>query len=395
MATALAKKAPALAKTKPGKAAPAKTKAKAAPKPKADPKWVAEGQVVEFLGYSNETESPTYEAGARLVIVGLEKNADNITVLNTVPEDQYEAYQEDPESEDVTGDQVLVSEVKKAEKLAEDPYKFEVIHVGKMDELLAEANNDPLAAFTTLTGSIQEAFFYQGGLATELYANRKFQEYGDFEDETDGDKVKYGTGWDKFAREQLNMDGRKALGAIKVYRRFSALPGFDPDTIASLGWVKLDIMANSVTEDNVAELIDRAESTSTQEFREVIRTEYVADRESQGTARQSAAKIKKVAFNFKLYEDAGEGVKVVFDEAKKSTGITDENQLLERIVMEWARDHLTESVFSRANSAIVKAQKALKKGGHDISELVKRKAELDQYLAGDEGEEEGEAEGEE
>jgi hypothetical protein len=205
MATALAKKAPALAKTKPGKAAPAKTKAKAAPKPKADPKWVAEGQVVEFLGYSNETESPTYEAGARLVIVGLEKNADNITVLNTVPEDQYEAYQEDPESEDVTGDQVLVSEVKKAEKLAEDPYKFEVIHVGKMDELLAEANNDdPLAAYhgpgpARNPGSL---LLPRRSRGRTLRRTASSKSTATTRTTTDGDKVKYGTGWDKFCREQ-------------------------------------------------------------------------------------------------------------------------------------------------------------------------------------------------
>lgn len=385
MATALAKKAPALAKTKPGKATPAK--AKAAPKPKADPKWVAEGQVVEFIEYANKTDSPTYEPGARLVIVGLEKNPDGATVLNTVPEDQYEAYQADPESDEVNGDQVLVTEVKKAEKLPEDPYAITVVHVGKMDQLLAENGNDPLQAFEALAENINEAFFYQGGFITELYANRKFMEYGDYEDEKEGDKVKYGTGWDKFCRDNLNMDGRKAHGAMKVYRRFSALPDFDPDTIADLGWVKLDIMANSVTADNVKELIERAEATSTQDFREVIRTEYVQDRESQGTARQSAPKVKRVALNFRLYEDAGEGVKVVFEEAKKSTGITDENQLLERIVMEWARDHLSESLFQKANNAIIRQQKALKKQGHDITDLVKRKAELDQYLAGEEGEE--------
>lgn len=392
MATALKKAAPALAKTKPGKAAPAvKGKAAAAakaPKPKADPKWVAEGGLVEFVAYSQATENPVFEAGQRLTIVSLEKTQDGQTIMNCVPESDYEAYQANPEDENITGDQLFVSDVKKAEKLPEDPYAISVIHVGKVDELLTAAGEDPLVAFNTLAEAIQEAFFYQGGFICELYANRKFREYGDYEDEAEGDKVKHGSGWNKFAQEQLGMDGRKAHAAMQVYRRFSAIEGFDPDTLADLGWVKLQIMANSVNAENVEELIEKAKETPTTEFREVIRTEYASDREAAGTARQSAPKIKRVAFSFKLYEDSGDGVKIVFDEAKKSTGINDDNQLLERIVMEWARDHLGDTVFGRARKAISKAQQTLKKAGHDVAELVKRTNDLDQYLAGAEEEEE-------
>ena len=385
MATALAKKttlAKPSGKAKPGKAAP-----KAAAKPKADPKWVVAGQVVEFVKYSTANDDPTFSEGDRLVIASLEKKDGN-TILNCVAESDYEAFQADPEDENVIGDQLFVSDVKKAEKLPDDPYKFDITHVGRLDEILAENNGDPLAAWTSLNEDIQTSFFYQGGFITELYANKKFKEYGDYEDEVDGDKVKHGSGWGKFCQEMLNMDGRKAHASMQVYRQFSAIPDFDPDTIATgVGWVKLQIMANSVNADNVEELVEKAKEISTSDFREVIRTEYATDREAQGTARQSAPKTKKTTFNFKLFEDAGEGVALVFAEAKKETGLTDDNQLLERIVMEWARDHLGDGMFAKARQAINKVQKRLKKEGHDVTELLERSAALDAYLASNEEEE--------
>lgn len=385
MAKALAKKGGTLAKggAKPGKASAPKAKAEKAPNFK-------EGQSLEFLGYTNANDEPVYQPGDRIVFISTEKNSDNQFVLNTVKEADYEAYKADPEDEDVAGDQVFPAEVKKAEKLAVDPYAFQLVHVGKLDEILEQNDNDPLAAYTATREAAEESFFYMGGFIAELYKDRKFREYGDYEDETDGDKVKHGTGWAKFARDQLDMDARKAHASMQVYRRFSAIPGFDPATIGAgsgLGWVKLQLMANTVTADNVEELIERAKDTPVEEFREVIRTEYVADREAQGTARQSAPKVKRVAFNFKLFEDQGEGVKLVFDTAKKETGITDENQLLERIVMEWARDHLSEAAFGKARSAKKRKLRDLKKAGHDVDDLMKSDQELDLALSGEEEEE--------
>ena len=393
MATSLTK--PGLAKPAPktlGKAAakPAlapkgKGAAKAETKPK-EPKYT-DGQSVEFLGYKQPNDAPLFEVGARLAIVSQAKGKDGATILTCVAESDYNAYVSNPEDENIMAEELTADEVKKAEKLVVNPEHFEITHVGRLDELLEENNGDPLEAYTSLQGSVEESFFYMGGFATLLYKDGKFREYGDYQDDVVDGKVKSLSGWGKFAKEMLGMDGRKASAAIQVYRQFSAIPNFDPATIGKVGWVKLQVMSNTVNENNVDELLEKAEATPVAEFRSMIKTDYVTDRESNGTARTAgsgAVKIKRTKFTFALFEDQAEGVVIAFEALKKQFGFNDD-QLFEACVMTFARDNLAETVVSKARNAQRNAIKRLAKAGVDKDTIASRQEDshrIDALLAG-------------
>lgn len=374
---------------KPGKAAAAK---KAPPGPS-----FKEGQEVEFLGYADASnDSPVFEPGNRLTITAKKKDDDNKTIYEAVKSEDYTAYQSDPDS--VEGDQVLPSEIKKAEKAVVDPYAIEVKAVGKLEEVLAEHGDDPLAAAQAMQEEAAENMFYFGGLVAQLYANKSFQEYGDYQDEVVDGKTKYGTGWDKFCRAELNLNGRDAQRYINIYQKFSGIDGLDWAGITKnkkIGFVKLDAMARVVTQENVTELLDKAVEVNVEDFKNVIKTDYV----TEGEARQggSGPKVKRLKVNYQLFEDQAEGVNYVLEAAAKALGLDDPNQVFEVIVMQWGATYLTDSAMAKARAAKRKVHKTLKAQGVDVSKLLEADSKLEEFLVEDEddGAEAGEGEGSE
>lgn len=377
---------PKLAGAKPGKAKAAAGKAKAAPGPS-----YKEGQEVEFVAYADASnENPVFEAGDRLTITKKTKDDNGTTVFEAVKTEDYESYKADPDS--VEGDQVLASEIKKAEKVAADPYAIEVKSVGRIDEVLAEHGDDPLEAAQAMQEEAAENLFLFGGLVAKLYKDGAFREYGEYADTVVDEKVKYGTGWDRFCQEQLNMGGRDALRHVNIYQRFSGidLPWAEISRDKKIGYVKLDAMAKVVNKDNAQELIEKAKETNVEEFKAVIKTDYVAE----GEARTSAPKVKRLSINYKLFEDQAEGVAYVLKEAKKALGMDDDNQVFEAIVMQWGAAFLTDTAMNKARAAKRKVHKALKGQGIDISKLLEADSKLEEILVVEDGEGDNTGEGE-
>ena len=400
MALKVAKKpsaAPVVAtgKSKPGKAsAPAAGKTAGA---KSAGPGFKEGQTVEFVGYSNaEQENPVFQPGDVLYLLKKDKDEDNKTLFEAVKFEDKEAYEADNDS--VNGDQVMPSELKKIDKPPVDPYAMDVKHVGRMDEVLEANGGDPLAAAQALQEDAAENLFLFGGLCAQLYAGQKFREYGDYADDMDGDKVKSGSGWEKFCQDQLNMGGRDCQRHITIYQKFS---GIDVDwgSISRnkrIGYVKLERMAKVVTNDNVQELLGKAEDLNVADFKSEITENYVSAGEGGG-ARTAGPKIKKIFIKAAFFEDQAAGVQYVLDAAGKQLGMEGEeklNQLLETIIMQWAAQNLTEAQVGKATAAKRKILKRYKADGIDAKTIQERNADsaaLEQAISTEEGDESAEA----
>lgn len=373
------------APTKGGKPAKAKVeKVKAAP-------ILKNGTVGEFLAYqNNRTETPMFEKGERIVVVGHEKDADKNVHYTCIKEGDYAAYKQNAEDENVNGDQLFAAEFKVLENEKVDEYALTVPDTERLTELLAENENDALATAKALIESANESYFYLGGCLAKLYAGQTFRDAGEkgaYNDEIGKDKepVK-GTGWDKFCRENFDMGGRKALGLISIYRSFSVLPDIDLDEISrnpKIGWVKLEQMATVVKPDNVAELLEQAQENNVEDFRALIKSDYQAVGRGAAQAGGASAKIKRTSFGFKLFEDAGAAVQFIIAQAQKQYGYGDDaNMAFEHIMTEWANDHLSETAAKKVLTERRRVIKELGDQGVDVANRKQAMADLTARIEG-------------
>lgn len=366
-------------------------------KPKAEPRVTyKKGDEVIFNGYSDGRggDDPTFEKGDRLTIVDAPVvDEEKRVVLACVKAEDYEAYVDDEDS--VNGDELFASEVEKAPKEAVDPY-HELASALKSDDNLQAfikgEGGDPLTAAVAAQEAVAQNMFMLGGCLALLYADQKFREYDKkkyADDRKDDDTVIPNSGWEKFCRDNFDMNGRKGLSAISIYRAFNRLGDeLDLDEIATdrkIGWVKLGAMANHITKDNASELIERARSESVTDFRESIRTEYT---DGGGEAGSAAPKVRRTTLKVVFYEDTAAQVEAIINAAKKQIGSEDLGTVLEYIVLDWAHNALDEKDNKKASSERKKKLTELKKSGVDTSE---RKKAYDNLLAKVEGGDDDEA----
>ena len=382
---------------KPNKALPKPAAAKKQKDPNAN---IKAGDAIEFTGYVDREDdfTPMFDVGERLVVTEKQKDAEaGLTFFAAVREADYEAYKADPDA--VDGDQIFSTEFKKAEKLPEDPFAIAVVEDAGLNEILEANDGDPLAAAKQLQEDVARGTFYLGGALQVLYANRAYLKYGEgekggnpYEDDTDeAGNVKKQSGWDKFCRENFNENGRKCYDLIANYRTYVQL--LSEEEIADIaadkkiGYVKLAAARNSVTQENVHEVIELARETSVSEFRESIKTDYASG--EGGAARTgggSGSKVKRTRIQLAFFEDQAAGVDLVIAAAKKEFAVEDLNQVFERIIMEWAAQNLGETTFKKARAEKKKVLRGLKSAGVDTSARVEEDAALEGWLARNEGE---------
>lgn len=352
---------PAPAATKPAAAKPAKAPAKPA-------KPFQAGELVIFKGYTKppaEGEA-LFTPDQELAVVSERLNEGNEQVIACVPASQYHQFLQDENS--VNGEEILTKEVKRTGKMVEQP--FELVLVGDMPTILAEGV-DPREAAVQLYSTAEQSFFYLGGVLSKLYKEKDTEGASLFTHYKNGAGKSYEDsreGFIAFVNDNLGSQiggWSKINYHMSIYEAFSALPNAET-IIASLpqvGWWKASLLSGYVTEANAQELVKIASEQSYDKLNETLKTKFTTEGSTNARGKSvSRTIIKKVEFGFKLFEDHADGVTMVLAAAKKQTGITDDSQLFEHIVMEWASDHLSEAK-NKAEAAASKKRAALIKAG--------------------------------
>lgn len=361
-------------KAAPAKAAPkaaAKEKAKKVAAKPAEKKVKATSEIValeantfvKFTGYVNETpeEEQLFQKGDTLYIVNVHAASDDQPIMyDCIKGKDVSAYKENPEAENIEGQQLAVQEVQavSGRALAEANESFLPIpSVGDLDQIIEDAGGDLVAASQNVFGQIEQSFFYLGGILAKLKREGSYltENGGDYE----GDDA-----WNEFCTDNFQFSGAKGGDLARLYTTFAAIPDFDPSLMNDIGWSKVREIQRFVTEDNYQELLEDARSLTRSELKTQLTTKYVDEtgRTPSGAVASrpgGSNAIKTLSLTFKLVEDAATAVNLALDEAIKVYGVNSHAEALERIIVAWAEEHVSSATKQKKISAkISKATKA-------------------------------------
>jgi hypothetical protein len=356
----------------PAKSAAKKTASKAVSKPKAPAKpqkAFEPGELVEFRGYAQppkEGQTPTFKEGTELAVVGL-VTQDGIQLVTCVATKDFDKYTADPNDESVDGENYAPVELKRLNRKVEEAYHLPM--VGEMGALMKDGD-DPLEVATTLYNNANKAFFYFGGVLARLLKERNESGAPLYTNYKNDKKKTYAN--DKDGLRQFLADHfgeefgiRKAEAHVAIYERVSSLA--DAEThiakLPEVGWWKVSMIANYLTDANATKLLEVAAAQNEDDLRETLKTKYTTEGKNAQNKSASRATVKKTRYEFVLFENQGVGIDYIFKQAKSQTKITDDNDLFEHIVTEWANDHLGDNgdVANRAKALVEKATKTLEK----------------------------------
>ncbi|MBP5469424.1 MAG: hypothetical protein J6Z11_09285, partial [Candidatus Riflebacteria bacterium] len=124
--------------------------------------------------------------------------------------------------------------------------------------------------------------------------------------------------------------GRKGFYLKDIYIRYTSIPDFNFEKIKQIGWSKAALLASSVEEGNVDELVEEAKTTSIRELKEKLQASNV----------EAGLRNKQITFTFKLFADQAEIVRNAITQVQQDFGYENPNQAFEHIITEWAEEHL-------------------------------------------------------
>ena len=359
------------------KAKPAATKAKAAPKgkapakgkpkatkaaaaPKAVETLLEVGSFVKFKGYANEVDADeiAFAEGDVLYIAEVDTEGD-ATLYSCIPAHEVAEFLENGD-ENVNGGQVAPSEVTEIKGGALDKVREQympIAMVGRMEELLDEHGGNAIELADALNEEIQQSYFYLGGaLAQVLKSGSYLTENGG---EYDGDEA-----FNDFCQDHFGFKASKGRQLARIYSTFSALPGFDPEDLAGIGWSIAGKLEKYVTPDNVDEVLEAAkEDGVTQRTVDTVMREKFVDADGKSASGRSTTrggdKLVTKTMSFRLSEDSADTVEIAIQQCMKQNGIESMELALERICLEWGQDHIeTKTAKTNIQRKANKAAKA-------------------------------------
>lgn len=371
-------KAKPTAKKAPAKKAAPKGKAKAtsaAAKPKAVEKLLEVGSFVKFKGYANEVDPDeiAFKEGDTLYIAEIDSEGDG-TLYSCVKADDVAEFLENGD-ENVTGGQVAPSEVSEIKGGALDKVRetyMPIALVGRMEELLDEHEGNAVELADALNEEIQQNYFYLGGaLAKVLQDGSHLAENGG---EYEGDEA-----WNDFCQDHFGFKASKGRQLARIYSTFSALPDFDPDNLAGIGWSIAGKLEKYVTADNVDDVLNTARDEGvTQRTVDTVMKEKFVDAEGKSASGRSTSRGEKLVtktMTFRLSEDSADTVEIALNQCMKQNGIESMELALERICLEWGQDHIeTKTAKTNITRKAAKAAKAREAAATPAAKAPAKKA---------------------
>lgn len=200
-----------------------------------------------------------------------------------------------------------------------------IIDSQRVQELLA--SQDALAAAKSLSEQAEEAFFSLGGVLSHVHETEAYKTIVD-----DKGEAKYAgkRGFAEYAFNELNVNYRKAMNLIAIYRKFRELD-LDETRAIRIGWTKLREMLGKLTEDRADDLLEKGEKLTRDELAAYISETYVSDDE------QVSTRVKKTRLTFTLFEQNTAIVRGAIDAAMDIGDVSTPEQALVLICAEWGQ----------------------------------------------------------
>lgn len=328
-----------------------------------------QGDLIEFLGYSEEVDDPMFTKGDILVVHSAKEDGDDVKVtarLNdgdkdgpletlympdeakmatakgkatkeSAPSKKTKAKAAEPEEEEFDEDEEQEEEKAPAKKTSkskavapkaksapartkDEAEEEEMEHSASVKKLIKKG--DMLEAAKSLVNQASQSYFNLGGILAEIhrtkaYAAKGYEGDGAFED---------------YINTELGIEYRKAMMLVKIYKVFSKL-GVDEARLISIGWTKASAIAAYMPADSSLEdfeaMIDGAEEYTRDELISTIKDSYV------GSAA-STDRVKRVKYTFTAFADEAEYIGQSLSKAMEMTGDEDVGEAFKYIIRDWA-----------------------------------------------------------
>lgn len=206
--------------------------------------------------------------------------------------------------------------------------KTDIVVIEDSDRVreLLEAQ-DALDAAKALAQQAEEAFFSLGGVLSHVHEKDLHKGIlgEDGEPKYDGKQ-----GFADYAFNELNVNYRKAMHLITIYRKFREL-GLDETRAIQIGWTKLREMVGVMTDDNADELLTYGTEHTRDEIIDFVKVSYV------NASDEKTPKAKKTLMKFNLFEANAEIVRSAIDSAMEQGGVSTPEQALALICAEWGQ----------------------------------------------------------
>lgn len=350
-------------KAKPvAKKAPVKKAAPAAAKASKAPANVLEDNVfAKFTGYKGETpaDEAVFTEGEIVYIIGHEDTETGV-VYTAIAADEVAAFMDGGEDVIERGGELAGGEVSELKGGALEKAReahMPIVLVGRMSELLEASDGDAILTAVELNQSIQESYFYMGGALAEILKSGSYlvENGGEYEGEE---------AFNDFCQGEFGFKASKGRQLARIYSTFSAMPNFDPQSLAAIGWSIAGKIEKYVTPENVDQVIEAAsgEGVTQRNVDTLMKEQFVSANGLSDSGRATSRggdKLVLKTLQYRLSEDSAETVEIAIQQFMKQRGIQDPALALEGICVEWGQEHIeTKTAKMKLNS---KANAAAKK----------------------------------
>lgn len=205
----------------------------------------------------------------------------------------------------------------------EEDEQAEIHHMKSVAKIIkkAESGDGILEAAKSLATQVEQTYFNLGGVLAEIHSKRSYVEAG----------FKGDTGWEKYLADELNLDYRKAMYLIEIYKTFSKI-GIDETRIAEIGWTKMRSVAKvakGLDAKQLDKLLEKASKMKRDDLDAYIVKNFVG-------SKGASERIAKVVYKFTAMGDEAEYINASVARAQELVEGGDVNSALKHIVREWA-----------------------------------------------------------
>jgi len=155
----------------------------------------------------------------------------------------------------------------------------------------------------------------------------------------------------EFIEQRIDMPYRKAMYLINIYQCLVDA-GIKWDSVKNIGWTKLKDIAPLLTEDNVDEWVQRAETMTTLELQEYIKAHKAGGGSAEEGDEEETKATKVSTMTFKLHEDQRETIRTALDKAQGDNNTEYDAVALEYICMQYLEGGLGKSKKSEPQKSL-------------------------------------------
>lgn len=166
-------------------------------------------------------------------------------------------------------------------------------------------------------------------------------------------------GFEKFVQEYFNIEYRKAMYLIEIYKNFTLAGIENPaEVVARIGWTKAQKIAKPLLlEDaNATELVELAETSTAADLSVALKEQVTV-----GATKTGGEKKKRTTFKLRMFEEEAASAEAILERVKEELGVKDIADAFMHILAEYEANSGGEAAAEEAPAQRAAARPAAAK----------------------------------